>query len=334
MNANSPDDLSRELETVECCPFCKSHHSVREIEDARDLFFSADTGSFDFNRCQQCRALWLDRQPVGARLLQAYSQYYTHAGGNQRARAMSYRDRLRRAYARARYGISPTLVDRALQAGLRIAGFDTADIDAKYRFSPKAPAKMLDYGCGSGAFLRLMAPFGHELCGAEYDPALLKGLRQEGIAIEDVANLRDDRWQAEFDHITLAHVLEHVPDPPALLARLSHWLKPGGTLFVELPNADAVGLTIFEQNWRGLEVPRHFALPSRQGLIDALSAAGLVLEFQHIDRSARSWVWQESLETAAADHHGELRARMASAPAENAENAELLTVLARKPECA
>jgi SAM-dependent methyltransferase len=41
----------------------------------------------------------------------------------------------------------------------------------------------------------------------------------------------------EFDLITIFHVLEHVPDPRAALARLSAWLRPGGHLYVEVPNA-------------------------------------------------------------------------------------------------
>ncbi|MFO0008530.1 MAG: class I SAM-dependent methyltransferase, partial [Betaproteobacteria bacterium] len=41
----------------------------------------------------------------------------------------------------------------------------------------------------------------------------------------------------EFDLITLFHVLEHLPDPGAGLARLAGWLKPGGHLYVEVPNA-------------------------------------------------------------------------------------------------
>ena len=84
-------------------------------------------------------------------------------------------------------------------------------------------------------------------------------------------------WEGTFDHITLVHVLEHVPNPLDLLARLFAWLKPVGTLFVEPPNADATGPAILDQYWRGLEAPRHFALPTRGALTGALEHAGFAI---------------------------------------------------------
>jgi len=41
-----------------------------------------------------------------------------------------------------------------------------------------------------------------------------------------------------FDLVTLNKVLEHVPDPAAMLARTRRFLRPGGTAYVEVPDAD------------------------------------------------------------------------------------------------
>src|SRR5205085_10385374 len=38
-----------------------------------------------------------------------------------------------------------------------------------------------------------------------------------------------------FDLITLIHVLEHIPNPRALLVELRKKLKPGGMLVIEVP---------------------------------------------------------------------------------------------------
>jgi 2-polyprenyl-3-methyl-5-hydroxy-6-metoxy-1,4-benzoquinol methylase len=43
-----------------------------------------------------------------------------------------------------------------------------------------------------------------------------------------------DGW---FDAIVVGHVLEHVADPRALLARCRPWLGDGGTLYAAVPNA-------------------------------------------------------------------------------------------------
>jgi len=40
-----------------------------------------------------------------------------------------------------------------------------------------------------------------------------------------------------FDNIVLGHVLEHVDDPVAILARAKHWLTSRGRIFAAVPNA-------------------------------------------------------------------------------------------------
>jgi 2-polyprenyl-3-methyl-5-hydroxy-6-metoxy-1,4-benzoquinol methylase len=43
-----------------------------------------------------------------------------------------------------------------------------------------------------------------------------------------------------FDAIILGHVLEHVEDPRALLARTRGWLAPSGAVYVAVPNARSI----------------------------------------------------------------------------------------------
>ncbi len=43
-----------------------------------------------------------------------------------------------------------------------------------------------------------------------------------------------------FDNIVLGHVLEHVADPVAILARARSWLAPGGRVFAAVPNARSI----------------------------------------------------------------------------------------------
>jgi SAM-dependent methyltransferase len=234
-------------------------------------------------------------------------------------------------YVRSRFAARPGPVDRAIGLVSQVAGLDNEHIDSIYRFAPKAPARILDYGCGGGDYLLKMQPFGYELQGAEFDPHLLTELSGRGIAVADVARLNERDWAGEFDHITLSHVLEHVPDPVDLLARLFGWLKPGGTLYVEVPHADATGLTIFGPVWRGLEAPRHFALPSRQALIDAFEKSGFGIERQHISVTARPLVWDASIEAVPEPDKASAQALIDAAPPETLENAEFLTFVARKP---
>ena len=48
--------------------------------------------------------------------------------------------------------------------------------------------------------------------------------------------LADGEIQARYDLILMSHVLEHIDDPAAELAAMKVVLKPGGTIFLEVPN--------------------------------------------------------------------------------------------------
>ena len=311
------------LEQVDHCLFCGSGLYSESLSGVRDLFFRSDTGEFKFNRCCNCRSLWLDHRPTGERLIRSYADYYTHLPPSSAAGNQSLRSFLRQLYVKGTYTSTSSYFLTQLSKVLRIFWSGHSNVDAQYRFAPKAPARIIDYGCGDGSFLFKMSSLGFHLSGVEYDPHLLREMRTHGIEIEDVAAITDDRWDREF---------EHVPDPHALLNRLFGWLKPGGTLYVELPNADATGLAIFGGYWRGLEAPRHFSLPTQNALIKALQSVGFSIERQHINTSARKWVWGESLNAAPADSYPALRADIADAPLENHLNCEFLTFVARRPD--
>ncbi len=111
-------------------------------------------------------------------------------------------------------------------------------------------ARFLDVGCGFGGVLVAAAEQGAAATGIEIDPQRLEFTR---------ANLRDfqlDRRVAamlanatgpelphdlgQFDIITCNDVAEHVDDIHALFANLSALLKPGGMVYLEVPNRNAV----------------------------------------------------------------------------------------------
>ncbi|MFO6446930.1 class I SAM-dependent methyltransferase [Erythrobacter sp. NE805] len=320
------------LEDCAACLMCGGTAAELALDGAEDLFFRADPGRFAIHRCRACGSLWLPRRPAGERLVRAYSGYHTHnEHADPTVAPHPLREWIRAAYYRSLFpGIAGPL-DRLVGFALAAIGYDTSGLDKELRFVPPPPARVLDYGCGGGRFFRQLRGLPFKFYGVEYDPHLLSALAAEGIEVEDTATITDDRWDREFDYITLAHVLEHVPDPLALLRRLFGWLKPGGALYVELPNAGASGLAIFGAVWRGLEVPRHFALPTRAALARALEETGFVIERQVIDPAARDLLWGESLAAAPERAHAALRQAMAGAPPETPDNAELLIFIARRP---
>lgn len=99
-------------------------------------------------------------------------------------------------------------------------------------------ARALDCGAGGGEFTYLMASRGYRMSGIEPNDGYREYARREYAVDLRPGTLDDVEFESsEFDLITMFHVLEHVPDPVAALRRLGGWLRPGGHIYVEVPNA-------------------------------------------------------------------------------------------------
>lgn len=100
------------------------------------------------------------------------------------------------------------------------------------------PERHLDLGASSGALLeRFQREFGSLVVGVEPGDAYRRYAADRGLKMHESLDALDATNPEPFDLISLAHVLEHLPDPVATLVRLRHdFLAPGGWLLVEVPN--------------------------------------------------------------------------------------------------
>ncbi len=111
------------------------------------------------------------------------------------------------------------------------------------RLQPLLPANaaVLDAGSGSGEFLFTLKNAGLQPTGLEADTAYAEYARREyGVRVHDGGLLDTGLPANSFDAITLFHVLEHQPDPLAVLARLKHYLRDDGLVVIEVPNLDSL----------------------------------------------------------------------------------------------
>lgn len=281
------------IETVSCCPICRSESSHRVFDAVPDFVFAASSETWPIDVCENCDSLFLRNRPDAKSIGKYYERYYTHTdeGEAPLISGLSVKSgaakRLANSWRNYRYGSSrPSLGSlAALVVGLipPLRGW----IDAECRHLPVRTAqrdefRVLDVGHGDARFLKFVREIGYTAAGLEVDP---KAVAQAQTAQLDVHQGDIDAAEliwgtSHFDYITMSHVIEHVHDPRHVIEVASRLLRPGGRLWIECPNPQSPGLKRYGNRWRDLDPPRHICIPSLKALQLAASDFGLVIERQ------------------------------------------------------
>ena len=97
--------------------------------------------------------------------------------------------------------------------------------------------RLLDIGCGPGFFLATAIKRGWQGFGVEPSRQAAAHARSLGAQItEGLFTAQTAATLGRFDAVNLTNVLEHVPDPIAILKRAIGLLNSGGVLCVGVPN--------------------------------------------------------------------------------------------------
>ena len=136
--------------------------------------------------------------------------------------------------------------------------------------------RWLDVGFGNAALLFTAQEYGFEPVGLDLRAANVERLKQAGISAycRDIAELEQG---LDYDVISMADVLEHMPYPATGLRAAHRLLRPGGVLLVSMPNMDsAVWQMLSAENanpyWGELE---HYHNFGRRRLYELLQENGL-----------------------------------------------------------
>jgi SAM-dependent methyltransferase len=141
---------------------------------------------------------------------------------------------------------------------------------------PHGLGRLLDFGCGGGAYLERMCRRGWQGTGLDTSAAAVRRVRDE-LGLHALAGSlpHPDLAEASFDLITMRQSLEHVHAPLAVLRAAGRLLAPGGKLLVAVPNLDSAAFRWCGPAWAGLDLPRHLTHFTPHTLTLMLERAGL-----------------------------------------------------------
>jgi 2-polyprenyl-3-methyl-5-hydroxy-6-metoxy-1,4-benzoquinol methylase len=135
---------------------------------------------------------------------------------------------------------------------------------------------IIDYGCGSGAFVRHLRGRGYlnAVGYDEFNPELAQ----------------PERLEAHYDFVVAQDVLEHAEQPLDLLERLDGLARPGGAIAIGTPDADQIELGRAHDFIHTLHAPYHRHIFSRAALELAANGQGWRLERRYKTMYTNTWV--------------------------------------------
>jgi len=128
--------------------------------------------------------------------------------------------------------------------------------------------RLVDVGCASGLFLRCAADAGWQVTGVEPSRAICDEARRtlSGRGELICATLQESGLpMSSFDAVTMWDVLEHVRNPVQFMSACGSLLKPGGHLFVNVPDLDSLQARVLGAHWP-LLLPEHLNYFNRKSL--------------------------------------------------------------------
>lgn len=208
--------------------------------------YERDLAGFTLERCSNCGLVYTNPRPTEEML----SQHYSGADG----------EKLIAHYSRV---VTPSV----------LAQFNrTLD-----RIESGMPAKgrLLDLACAAGYFYEQASLRGWEAHGADLGEWALEATRLRGVSNMHIGTLADIGFpERHFDVVHSAQMLEHLTDPLAVLNEVKRIIRPGGLLYVDVPNYHTLTIRMGRDDFWLNKPPEHLNYFTPKTLTRLLSQSG------------------------------------------------------------
>jgi SAM-dependent methyltransferase len=255
-------------------------------------------GAFRVVVCRACGMVYLNPRPTAEALAAYYpaGNYYSYhqaAVGKGSGAARRAKDALKALLTATYLGYderAPRWVPRTRWARGALRLLLTPLKDRVCALLPPRGwgGTILDVGCGSGISLDWAREFGWATHGVEISEGAVESARERGHAVV-LGQLEEAKYpDGTFDVVRAWHSLEHLPHPAQSLREMHRILKPGGRLWVEVPNVGSFLGATFRGRWFHLDPPRHLQNFSPATLRRMLAEAGFAEPSLYAHQAPRS----------------------------------------------
>lgn len=217
------------MKTLTLCPICKTQ-SFEPFVTCKD--YTVSEQNFNIVSCNNCNFKFTNPRPEDEKLGDYYKSedYISHSNTNKGIISKLYKS-VRNYTLKKKLNLISNYVSRGT---------------------------ILDYGCGTGMFLKVCQDAGWKSFGMEPDKGARKIASEMGLnTFSDKERIQTYIGAEKFDIITLWHVLEHVTDLEKTLNFFKEKLNQNGALIIAVPNYTSYDAKHYKEHWAAYDVPRH-----------------------------------------------------------------------------
>lgn len=131
------------------------------------------------------------------------------------------------------------------------------------------PVRLLDFGCGDGAFVELCRNYCFQAVGVDRAEP-----RADRAAITIFKSLDEIPGNERFHAITLFEVLEHLDDPADIMSLLAKRIVPNGILVVETPDCSGISTIQTREDYDKIHPLEHINAFTNKTLESIVRRAG------------------------------------------------------------
>ena len=246
MQLNDSKELTKE------CVICGSE-KLDKVYHTYDRHYGNTSKFFDVNECDQCGLLFLNPMIGAEELHSMYSEdsYYAY---------QPYETQMAPA----------SLLRRIVRKLVTIKPGDPL-------FNAKG-LHILDVGCGSGKELYQYKKNGAHVAGVEISKSGSAFGNEHGLNIFNGSLLEANFEKDRFDYIRSNHAFEHITNPVSTAEEIYRITKPGGKVFIGVPNSKSLPYRLFKKYWYYLGVPFHPYNYNPENLIKLFTSFGFKVD--------------------------------------------------------